>query len=211
MLKRSFDCVAAGGGLILLAPILSCLALLVKLTSPGPVLYGGIRTGKDGRTFVMYKFRTMRSDKSASPLRLTKKGDPRITTLGRFLRGTKLDELPQLFNILMGDMSVVGPRPEDPRYVAHYTAEQRRILRVRPGLVSAATLSYLHEEELLSQAGRDVEDYYVNIVMPAKLRLELAYLEHRSFRTDIEIVRRAIFAIPAAGMAKNKTGGQRLK
>lgn len=211
MLRRVFDCLVAGSALVVAAPVLLGLALLVKSTSPGAVLYGGRRIGRGGRPFTIYKLRTMWSDTPASSFPLTKQGDARVTVAGRFLRRTKLDELPQLFNVLKGDMAVVGPRPEDPRYAARYTVDQRRVLDVRPGLVGAASLSYLHQEALLARVEGDVEDYYVNVVMPAKLRLELDYLAHRSFLVDLKILLRAAFLIPASCVFGNRTRRSAMK
>ena len=194
MVKRVFDCVVAGGCLVLLSPVFLGLALSVKLTSSGPVLYRAVRIGRDGRTFVMYKFRSMWASGPSEP-RITRAGDPRITPVGRILRRNKLDELPQLWNVLKGEMSMVGSRPQDPRYFAHYTAEQRRVFDHLPGLVSAANVAYLREEELLDRSGESLEDYYLNVVMPDKLRLDIAYLARRTFLTDLGLLWRAGFGV----------------
>ena len=194
MAKRVFDCVVAGGCLVLLSPVFLGLALLVKSTSPGPVLYRAVRIGKDGQTFVMYKFRSMWAGGPFGP-RITRAGDPRITPVGRILRRNKLDELPQLWNVLKGEMSLVGSRPQDPRYFAHYTAEQRRVFDNSPGLVSAANVAYLREEELLERSGESLEEYYLNVVMPDKLRLDLDYLARRTFLTDLVLLWRAGFGV----------------
>jgi len=194
MAKRVFDCVMAGGCLVLLSPVFLGLALLVKSTSPGPVLYRAVRIGKDGQTFVMYKFRSMWAGGPFGP-RITRAGDPRITPVGRILRRNKLDELPQLWNVLKGEMSMVGSRPQDPRYFAHYTAEQRRVFDNSPGLVSAANVAYLREEELLERSGESLEEYYLNVVMPDKLRLDLDYLARRTFLTDLGLLWRAGFGV----------------
>ncbi len=194
MAKRVFDCVVAGGCLVLLSPVFLGLALLVKSTSPGPVLYRAVRIGKDGQTFVMYKFRSMWAGGPFGP-RITRAGDPRITPVGQILRRNKLDELPQLWNVLKGEMSMVGSRPQDPRYFAHYTAEQRRVFDNSPGLVSAANVAYLREEELLERSGESLEEYYLNVVMPDKLRLDLDYLARRTFFTDLGLLWRAGFGV----------------
>ena len=190
-LKRGFECVVAGGSLLLLLPVLLCLALLVKVSSPGAVIYRAVRIGQGGQPFVMYKFRTMREGDPAAASRVTPARDPRVTGIGRFLRDNKLDELPQLWNVLKGDMSLVGARPQDPRYFAHYTPEQRRVFSVRPGLVSAANVEYVHEEELLAWAGDNFEDYYIGTLLPEKLRVDLAYLERQGFLTDLRLLLRA--------------------
>ncbi len=193
MLKRAFDLIAAGLGLILLAPGLALLALLIRLASPGAILYASQRVGRGGRLFKMIKFRTMvEGADRAGPL-ITAGDDPRITAVGRVLRRTKLDELPTLWNVLVGDMSLVGPRPENPRSAALYSPEQRRIWSVRPGLASPATLKYRHEEELLAGSA-DVEAAYFQ-VMQDKLALEMEYLERQSFWLDLRILGATLRAI----------------
>ena len=186
VLRRLSDLIAAGAGLIILSPLFLVVALLVRLTSPGPALHRARRVGKDGRLFTLYKFRSMREGAAAAGPGITRSGDDRITRVGGWLRRTKLDELPQLINVWKGDMSLVGPRPEDPRYVESYTAEQRRVLSVRPGITSAASVLYRHEEELLQ--GEDWERTYREKVMPDKLRIELDYLQHRTLGGDLGIL-----------------------
>ena len=207
MLKRTFDFVVAGVALVALAPFFFSLAILIKVSSPGPVLYRAVRIGRGGRPFVMFKFRSMREE--VFPLhiapRVTMDGDTRITPVGRFLRRSKLDELPQFWNILKGDMSLVGSRPQDPRYFAHYTETQRRVFNSRPGLVSAGNVAYLHEEELLGQVDGDMETYYIDVLMPEKLRLDIAYMANRSLLKDLDILRRAIFGILAMNISKKRT------
>jgi lipopolysaccharide/colanic/teichoic acid biosynthesis glycosyltransferase len=148
-LKRSFDVVFAGLGLLVLSPLFLLLAIAVELSSRGPVLFRQQRIGKDGRPFCIVKFRSMVENAQDLGPGVTRDGDPRITAMGRFLRKTKLDELPQLWNVLVGDMSFVGPRPEVPRYVEKYTAEQKRVLALKPGITDVATLEFRDEEELL--------------------------------------------------------------
>jgi lipopolysaccharide/colanic/teichoic acid biosynthesis glycosyltransferase len=184
--RRGLDIVAASAGLIVLSPLLVAIGLLVKLDSPGPILYPGERVGRRGEHFRLYKFRSMVTDAARRGPGITTNGDPRITGMGRFLRRTKLDELPQLLNVVWGDMSLVGPRPEDARYVALYTEEQKRVLNVRPGITSAASVQYRHEERLLT--GSDWEDKYVNVIMPEKLRIELDYLGRRTVFSDLLII-----------------------
>jgi FlaA1/EpsC-like NDP-sugar epimerase/lipopolysaccharide/colanic/teichoic acid biosynthesis glycosyltransferase len=178
--------IVSGCGLLLLAPVFLVIGLMIKLTSPGPVFYRGERVGRWGRRFKLYKFRSMVQDADRRGPGITGKDDPRITAVGRFLRRTKLDELPQLINILRGEMSLVGPRPEDPRYVAFYTAEQRRLLSVRPGITSPASLYYRQEETLL--AGDDWERAYCKQILPHKLALDLAYLRERTLWTDLVLI-----------------------
>ena len=190
MTKRLFDAVAAGAGLALLSPVLLGIALAVRTHDGGPVLYRARRVGKDGQEFRLLKFRTMTPNADGTGPAVTRQGDVRVTRLGRFLRRTKLDELPQLLNVLQGDMSLVGPRPEDPRYVALYTPEQRQVLSVRPGITSAASLEYRHEEQLIS--GPDAERTYLEHVLPDKLAIDLAYVRNRSFWSDLQLIARTV-------------------
>ncbi len=176
-----------------LSPLLLLVALAVKLTSPGPVLYRSRRIGKEGQPFHVLKYRTMVADADRLGPGITARGDRRVTPIGRVLRRTKLDELPQLINVVKGEMSLVGPRPEDPRFVALYTPEQRRVLRVRPGITSPASLEYRDEAGLLS--GPDWEQVYVEQVLPHKLALELDYLAHRTLWTDLVLIVRTVWAV----------------
>lgn len=180
------DLVVSLLGLILLSPFLLLVALLVKLDSDGPVFYRADRVGQGGQHFQLYKFRTMVSEANRQGPGITTAGDDRITRLGRLLRRTKIDELPQLWNVCKGEMSLVGPRPEDPRYVALYTPEQRQVLWARPGLTSPASVRYRHEEELLQ--GADWERIYVQQVMPHKLEIEREYLARRTLCTDVGVL-----------------------
>ncbi len=195
MFKRAFDVVASAGGLTVLSPLLLLLAILVKATSQGPVLYRATRVGRDGVLFTLLKFRSMVQNADKLGPGVTGADDARITPIGRFLRRTKLDELPQLINVLRGEMSIVGPRPEDPRYVALYTPEQREVLKVRPGITSPASVEYRSEAELLS--GQDWETKYVNEVMPAKLAIDLQYVRNSSFWGDLSLILRTALAIIA--------------
>jgi lipopolysaccharide/colanic/teichoic acid biosynthesis glycosyltransferase len=185
-LKRGFDLAAALLGLGLLAPLFAVIAAVVKLTSPGPVFYRAPRVGLGGALFGLYKFRSMHAEAPRLGPGITRAGDPRITPVGAWLRRYKLDELPQLINVVRGEMSLVGPRPEDPRYVARYSPEQRRVLTVRPGLTSVASVRYRHEEALL--VGEDWEQTYLQVVMPDKLRLELAYLDGWNLSADWRVL-----------------------
>jgi len=191
--KRLFDLVISALGLVLLAPFFLVVAAAIKLQSRGPVFYRGERIGKDGKPFRIFKFRTMVADAAAAGPGITPRDDPRITPLGRFLRRFKIDELPQLINVLKGEMSLVGPRPEDPRYVAHYTSRQREVLSVRPGITSPASLYYRREESLL--VGNSWERTYLDVILPHKLEIELDYLQRATFLTDLELVFKTAFAV----------------
>ncbi len=193
MLKRILDFVAAGAGLVILSPLFALVALGIKLDSPGPVFHCGQRVGQAGRLFRVFKFRTMVVDATRIGPGITAGDDPRVTRAGRFLRKTKLDELPQLFNVIRGEMSLVGPRPEDPRYVALYTPDQRRVLTVRPGLTSLASVRYRHEAALLQ--GDDWERVYRERVMPDKLSIEMEYLHYASVWSDLRILVRTLEAL----------------
>ena len=196
MAIRAFDLIAASIGLIILAPAFILIALVVRLTSPGPALFRQERVGRGGRPFSIFKFRTMRSDAELVGGQLTVGGDPRITPVGAFLRRHKIDELPQLINVVRGEMGLVGPRPEVPRYVAHYDDRQRRVLQVRPGITDPASVAFKNESAML-EAATDPEAAYVNELMPAKLDMNLAYMERRSVWTDLVVVlqtlRRIVF------------------
>jgi len=189
MLKRGFDILAALLALAVLSPLLLIIALLVALGSPGGAFFRQVRVGKGGREFRLLKFRTMRPGSEAQGQITVGGRDPRITRIGYFLRKTKLDELPQLLNIMRGDMSIVGPRPEVPRYVAMYSPEQRQVLSVRPGLTSLASIAYIDENEVLGRAS-DPERAYVEEVMPAKLALDLRYVHEQGLGMDLRIIMR---------------------
>lgn len=186
MLKRSFDFVAAFGGLVCLAPLFLVIALVIKLSSPGPVFYRGKRVGRYGKPFAIYKFRTMVVDADKQGPGITAAEDNRVTSVGKVLRRYKLDEFPQLLNVLKGEMSLVGPRPEDPRYVALYTPEQRAILNYRPGITSPASIQYRDEEGLLVEG--DWERKYVEEIMPAKLGIDAEYFQHAKIWNDVRTI-----------------------
>ncbi len=195
--KRGLDLVVAGLALACLWPVLLVLALLVKLDSPGPALYRAPRVGRDGRPFTMYKFRTMSLGADAGA-GITGQADPRVTRLGRWLRRTRLDELPQLINVLRGEMSLVGPRPESPRYLPFYTPEQRAVLRVRPGITGPTQLRYRDEAALLTAP--DIEAQYVHELLPAKLASDLEYVRTRTFWLDLRLLAQtAAVAVGAGG------------
>ena len=193
MVMRFFDVIVSTLGLLGLGPLLVVVGIAVRLGSPGPVFYRARRVGRGGNAFRLLKFRTMVADADRRGPGITTAGDSRITRVGRFLRKTKIDELPQLINVWRGEMSLVGPRPEDPRYVALYSPEQRRVLEVRPGVTSPASLRYRHEEQLLS--GPDWRRVYVEQVMPHKLQIELEYLARRTVWSDVGIILQTVLAL----------------
>lgn len=198
MLKRLFDMALAAIGLVLLAPLFIGLALAIRLDSRGPVFFRQERVGRHGRIYRIHKFRTMVPDADRSGPQLTVAGDPRVTGVGRYLRRYKLDELPQLLDVLRGEMSLVGPRPEVPRYVAHYPAEVRDIvLSVRPGITDWAAIEFRNENELLAGA-KDPERTYLEEVLPAKLARYVEYVRNQSLAGDIRIIFLTLMAIVRA-------------
>jgi lipopolysaccharide/colanic/teichoic acid biosynthesis glycosyltransferase len=186
-MKRVFDIGVAGVGLILLAPLFLLLALLIKIDSPGPVFFRQERIGRGLRPFFIYKFRTMVADAPRRGGPITVGADPRITRVGRILRATKLDELPQLLNVLKGEMSLVGPRPEVRRYVELFRQDYEEILSVRPGITDLASLRYRYEAELLA-AATDPEEEYVSRVLPEKIRLAKEYTRRSSLLFDVTLI-----------------------
>ena len=191
--KRAFDLLGAGLALLLLAPLMAAVALWVRLDSPGPVFFRQQRVGRHGVPFMIHKFRTMRTGAEGMPL--TVGDDPRITRAGRFLRRTRLDELPQFIDVLQGAMSLVGPRPEVPRYVALYPpALRERALAVRPGLTDPASLDFIDEAALLAAAA-DPEREYVERILPAKLQRAAEYAESASLATDLAVLARTLWAL----------------
>ena len=191
--SRLIDVLGSGIGLVILSPLFLGVAMVIKLDSSGPVFYRARRVGKGGKLFDLYKFRSMVANAAQRGPGITTSGDDRITRVGRFLRQTKIDELPQLINVLLGDMSLVGPRPEDPRYVAQYTPEQLQILKVRPGITSAASFIYRREEELLN--GEDWEKKYCEEILPKKLSVDLEYINNRTLGSDIKLILKTLFAL----------------
>lgn len=194
MLKRGLDVVVSLVGLALFLPLMLALALWVMCDSRGPILYRQVRVGRNGRDFRLLKFRSMRVDADRLGLITVGGRDPRVTRAGYYLRKYKLDELPQLLNVLRGDMSLVGPRPEVRKYVDLYTPEQLRVLTVRPGITDLASLRYRHENDLLAQA-EDPDTYYIETVMPAKLALNLEYIDHQSFWGDLRLIGQTVVAV----------------
>ena len=199
MAKRLFDLLLSSIGLLLLAPLLLLIALLIKLDSPGPVMFRQERVGRFGQPFRIHKFRTMRHEPAGQGLQITVGADRRITRVGGFLRASKLDELPQLLDVWLGDMSLVGPRPEVPRYVAHYPAELReKVLSVRPGITDIASIEYRDESAVLARAA-DPERAYIDEVLPHKLALAASYVDQASVWLDIRLILRTIGAIVRSG------------
>lgn len=187
-MKRALDLAVAIPGLILASPVIAVAAAAVKLESRGPAFYRGDRVGRLGRRFHIVKLRSMVS-KGAGPA-VTSADDPRITRVGRFLRRTKVDELPQLWNVIRGDMSLVGPRPESPEFVNLYTPEQRRVLSVRPGITSPTSLEFHDEEKRLAEHGGAAS--YAETVMPLKLERDLEYIDHQSMGADLKVIAQTI-------------------
>jgi lipopolysaccharide/colanic/teichoic acid biosynthesis glycosyltransferase len=190
-MKRLFDVLATLAALVVLSPFLAAIAVLVRITSPGPVFYRGERIGRGAAPFHILKFRTMRTN--AGGPAITRADDERVTSVGRVLRRFKLDELPQLVNVLVGEMSVVGPRPEAPEYIRLYSDEERRVLGVRPGLTSPASLRYRNEESLLG--GDGWHERYVNEIMRDKLRDDLTYIDSRTFLGDLRLIVRTFASL----------------
>ena len=195
MSKRLFDLILSSLGLLVLAPVLLLIALAVKLDSPGPVFFRQERVGRFGRPFRIHKFRTMRHDPVGQGPQITVGADRRITRVGAVLRQTKLDELAQLIDVWQGTMSLVGPRPEVPRYVAQYPADLRdKVLSVRPGITDIASIEYRDESAVLARA-QDPEHAYVHEVLPHKLALAASYVDQASLWLDIKLIVRTIAAI----------------
>ncbi len=192
--KRFFDIVVSLLGILVTSPILLVVALLIKLTSKGPVFYKQERIGKNEKPFRILKFRTMVANADAQGLKITVGGDKRITGVGNFLRKSKLDELPQLFNVLFGQMSLVGPRPEVAEYVNLYTEEQRKVLSVRPGITDYASVCFRNENEILAQA-EDPQKEYIEHIMPLKLRYNQKYIEEMGVFTDLKLIFLTVYVI----------------
>lgn len=193
-MKRLFDVIASGLGLLVLSPVFFILAIWIKLDSKGPVFYRQVRVGKDNKDFRIFKFRSMRMGSDKGSLVTIGGRDPRITRSGYIIRKLKLDELPQLINVFLGDMSLVGPRPEVRHYVNYWTSEQMHVLDVRPGITDPASIKFRNENELMEQA-EDPEDYYINVIMQEKLKLYLDYVEHHSFWGDIGLIFKTFWVI----------------
>ena len=190
--KRVMDLLFAVGGLVLFSPLMLAVAIAIKLDSPGPVFFRQERVGRHGRLFRIHKFRTMVDRAEHQGRQITVGRDARITRVGRWIRDRRLDEIPQLIDVLKGDMSIVGPRPEVPRYVAMYAPQVReKVLSVRPGITDPGALAYRHEAELLAKA-EDPEREYVEVIMPRKLEQAMAYAERASVWTDLLLIGRTL-------------------
>ena len=190
-IKRIFDVMCASLGLIILSPMLIIVTILIKKGSDGPVFFKQIRVGENEKEFLILKFRTMVVDAEKLGKQITIGNDSRITKIGALLRKYKLDELPQLINVFKGEMSLVGPRPEVPRYVKLYTEEQRKVLKIKPGITDLASLRYKDENDLLGDK-QDPEAFYINTVMPDKLSLNLEYMKKNNVIFDIYIIIKTI-------------------
>ena len=193
-MKRLFDIVASGLGLLVLSPILIIVAIWIKLDSEGPVFYRQVRVGRYNKDFRIFKFRSMRVGSDKGSLVTIGGRDPRVTRSGYFIRKFKIDELPQLINVFIGDMSLVGPRPEVRHYVDYWTPEQMHVLDVRPGITDPASIRFRNENELLEQA-EDPEKYYIEVIMQEKIKLYLEYVEKSSFWYDIKLIFQTFWVI----------------
>lgn len=193
-MKRLFDIVASGLGLIVLSPVFLILAIWIKLDSPGPVFYRQVRVGRGNRDFRIFKFRSMRVGSDKGSLVTIGGHDPRITRSGYFIRKFKLDEFPQLINVFVGDMSLVGPRPEVRHYVDYWTPEQMHVLDVRPGITDPASIKFRNENELM-EAASDPEKYYIEVIMQEKIKLYLEYVQNHSFLGDIGLIFKTFWVI----------------
>ena len=193
-MKRLFDIVASGLGLIVLSPLFLILAIWIKLDSKGPVFYRQVRVGYKNKDFRIFKFRSMRVGADKGSLVTIGGRDPRVTKSGYWIRKFKLDELPQLINVFIGDMSLVGPRPEVRHYVDYWTPEQMHVLDVRPGITDPASIKFRNENELMEQA-EDPEKYYIEVIMQEKIKLYLEYVEKHSFWYDLGLIFKTFWVI----------------
>ena len=193
-MKRLFDMVASGCGLLVLSPVFLFLAIWIKLDSEGPVFYRQVRVGRNNKDFRIFKFRSMRVGSDKTGLITVGGHDPRVTRSGYVIRKYKLDEFPQLINVFIGDMSLVGPRPEVRKYVDMYTPEQMHVLDVRPGVTSLASIRYRNENEILEKA-ENPDQYYIDVIMQDKLAIDLAYVKKASFLYDIKLIFHTLWEI----------------
>jgi len=192
--KRAFDIIASGLGLIVLSPLFLVLAIWIKLDSKGPVFYRQVRVGYKNKDFRIFKFRSMRVGADKGSLVTIGGHDPRVTRSGYFIRKFKFDELPQLINVFLGDMSLVGPRPEVRHYVDYWTPEQMHVLDVRPGITDPASIKFRNENELMEKAV-DPEKYYIEVIMQEKIKLYLEYVEKHSFFYDIALIFKTFWVV----------------
>lgn len=193
-MKRLFDILLSGIGLLIISPLFLIVAIWIKLDSPGPIFYRQVRVGRYNKDFRIFKFRSMRIGSDKGSLVTIGGKDPRITRSGYFIRKFKIDELPQLINVLVGDMSLVGPRPEVRHYVNYWTEEQMHVLDVRPGITDPASIKFRNENELLAQA-EDPEKYYIEVIMQEKIKLYLQYVKNHSFLYDIKLIFQTFWTI----------------
>ena len=193
-MKRLFDIVASGLGLIVLSPLFLVTAIWIKIDSKGPVFYRQVRVGYKNKDFRIYKFRSMRVDADKGSLVTIGGRDPRVTRSGYWIRKFKIDELPQLINVFVGDMSLVGPRPEVRHYVKYWTPEQMHVLDVRPGITDPASIKFRNENELMGKAA-DPERYYIEVIMQEKLKLYLEYVNNHTFWGDIALIMKTFWVI----------------
>lgn len=193
-MKRLFDIVASACGLILLSPLFFIVSVWIKLDSIGPVFYRQVRVGRYNKDFKIFKFRSMRVGADKGSLVTIGGRDPRVTRIGYYLRKFKIDELPQLINVFIGDMSLVGPRPEVRHYVNYWTSEQLHVLDVRPGITDPASIKFRNENELMESA-EDPESFYINVIMQEKLKLYLEYVHNASFWYDIKLIFKTIYTV----------------
>lgn len=193
-MKRLFDIVASACGLILLSPLFFIVSVWIKLDSTGPVFYRQVRVGRYNKDFKIFKFRSMRVGADKGSLVTIGGHDPRVTRIGYYLRKFKIDELPQLINVFIGDMSLVGPRPEVRHYVNYWTPEQLHVLDVRPGITDPASIKFRNENELMESA-EDPESFYINVIMQEKLKLYLEYVHNASFWYDIKLIFKTIYTV----------------
>ena len=193
-MKRLFDILLTGLGLLIISPLFLIVAIWIKLDSPGPIFYRQVRVGRYNKDFRIFKFRSMRIGSDKGSLVTIGGRDPRITRSGYFIRKFKIDELPQLINVLVGDMSLVGPRPEVRHYVNYWTEEQMHVLDVRPGITDPASIKFRNENELLAQA-EDPEKYYIEVIMQEKIKLYLDYVKKNSLWYDIKLIFQTFWVI----------------
>lgn len=193
-MKRIFDVIASGLGLLVLSPLFLILAIWIRMDSKGPVFYRQVRVGRYNKDFKIFKFRSMRVGSDKGSLVTIGGHDPRITRSGYFIRKFKFDEFPQLINVFVGDMSLVGPRPEVRHYVDYWTPEQMHVLDVRPGITDPASIKFRNENELMEKA-EDPEKYYIEVIMQEKIRLYLQYVNHHSFWGDIGLIFKTFWTI----------------
>ncbi|NTU50500.1 MAG: sugar transferase [Desulfobulbaceae bacterium] len=203
ILKRAFDFLVSSVALLVLMPAFIILAVAIKLDSSGPVFYHGVRVGRFGKPFRIYKFRSMVVDAEKKGAASTSNNDMRVTSVGKFIRRFKFDELSQLINVFLGDMSFVGPRPEVQKFVDMYTMEEKEILKMRPGITDWSSIKFHNEGEIIAASGiADADEAYMKLIRPEKLRLQLKYAKERTFRTDLDILFTTVFSLYSTRLGK---------